>query len=287
MPPTAWIVASLAALNELPQHRWLLERAVACFQDDDRVLGLVLGGSLARGGADFYSDVDLYVVVRDESFDAAFAERDAVARAIGSPLFSFTVEPVPDGSRDYIVTYPGPIKLDLMYHRESEMEPGLKWDGRPVLKDDSGFLATVVSRSAGSRPSRPDPEDLVELEQKFWTWCWYAFGKISRGELWEALDRLHAIRSLALLPLLDLSAERPHEGYRRLERKLGPEMATRLAATVGTLLPEPLYAALQAEISLYRELRVIVFERYRLAFDPKPGEAIESEINRRWAAGRS
>jgi predicted nucleotidyltransferase len=274
---------SPAALNRLPQHRNLLERAVARFRDDDRVLGLVLGGSLALGGADFYSDVDLYVIVRDETFDAVFAERDAAAEAIGSPLFRFTVEPLPGGSRDYIVTYPGPVKLDLMYHRESEVVPGLKWEDRPVLKDDSGSLAVVVSRSAGSGPVRHAPEALAELEQKFWTWCWYVFGKISRGELWEALDGLHTIRTLALLPLLDRAAGRPHEGYRRLERKLDPRTSGLLAATVVPLQPGALYAALQAEITLFRELRVIVFDRYGLTFDPKPGEIIEEEISRRWA----
>lgn len=205
---------SLNALKRLPRHRSLLERAVARFRDDDRVPGLVLGGSLALGEADFYSDVDLYVIVRDEFFDAVFAEREAAAEAVGPPLFRFTVGPVPGGSRDFIVTYPGPAKLDLMYYRESELEPDPKWEDRPVLKDDSGSVSAVVSRSAGSAPDPPTLEALVELEQKFWTWCWYVFSKISRGELWEALDGLHAIRSLALLPLLDRAAERPHEGYR-------------------------------------------------------------------------
>ncbi len=262
---------NLTALNRLPQHRNLLERAVARFRDDDRVPGLVLGGSFALGGADFYSDVDLYMIVRDEVFDPVFAERDAAAQAIGSSLFRFTVEPVPGGSRDYIVTYPGPVKLDLMYHRESELEPGPKWENRLVLKDDFGSLDAVVSRSTGYEPDRLTLEVLAELDQKFWTWCWYVFGKIVRGELWEALDGMHTIRSLALLPLLDRAAERPHEGYRRLERKLDPETSGLLAATVVSLQPGALYAALQAEIALFRELRAIVFDRYGLTFDPKPG----------------
>jgi len=277
----------LIGLNRLPQHRSLLGRAVNHFRDDGRILGLVLGGSLARGGADFYSDVDLYVIVRDEFFDTVFAGRDAAAEAIGSPLFRFAVDPVPGGSRDYIVTYPGPVKLDLMYHRRSELEPGPKWENGLVLKDDSASLAAVVSRSVGSRPDHPAPEALVELDQRFWTWCWYVFGKIVRGELWEALDGAHTIRSRALLPLLDLAAERPHEGYRRLERKLDPATSGSLSATVASLQPEALYAALQAEIFLFRELRAIVFDRYGLTFDPEPGEIIEAEISRRWAAERA
>ena len=80
----------LPSLNRLSEHRKLLERAVARLRDDVRVVGLVAGGSLAHGAADFYSDVDLYIVVQDEAFDGIFAERDVIVEAVGSPLFSFT-----------------------------------------------------------------------------------------------------------------------------------------------------------------------------------------------------
>jgi len=49
------------------------------FRDDDRIVGMILGGSLAHGLADFYSDVDLYIVARDESLQAVFDERDVAA----------------------------------------------------------------------------------------------------------------------------------------------------------------------------------------------------------------
>ena len=272
-------------LDLLPAHRDLLERAVNHFQDDDRVVGMILGGSLARGAADFYSDVDLYIVAREESFEAVFDERDAAARSIGTPLFGFAVDPVPGGSRDYIVTYPGPVKLDLMYYRESEIGPDRKWAGRRVLVDDSGSLEDVISRSATFRPDLPQPKTLLELDQKFWTWCWYVFGKIMRGELWEALDGVHTIRSDALLPLLDWVSDRPHEGYRRLERKADPETAARLAATVSTLRPESLYAALQAEMDLFCDLRAAAFDRFGLTFDPAPERALKDEMSRLWTTG--
>ena len=275
------------SLDLLPVHRALVERAVNYFRDDDRVLGMILGGSLAHGPADFYSDVDLYIVARDESFEAVFDERDVAARAIGSPLFRFAVDPIPGGSRDYIVTYPGPKKLDLMYYRESEIRSDPKWEKQLVLKDAAGSLAAVVSRSTRAHLDRPEPGELLELDQKFWTWCWYVFGKIMRGELWEALDGLHTIRSEALLPMLDWTAGRPHEGYRRLERKIDPNAAARLAFTVASLEGEALYGALQATIALFYDLREIVFDRYGLTFDPAPEEVIRGEMGRHWAARRA
>src|SRR5829696_5402181 len=145
---------NVPGLDLLSAHRALLERAVNYFQGDDRVVSKILGGSLSHGAVDFYSDVDLYIVARDESFEAVFDEREAVVRTIGSPLFRFAVDPIPGGSRDYIVTYPGPVKLDLMYYRKSEVVPDPKWVGCPVLEDDSGSLETVVSSSAMFRPDR-------------------------------------------------------------------------------------------------------------------------------------
>ena len=269
-------------------HRELLERAVACLREDARVVGLVVGGSIAQGAADSYSDVDLYVVVRDQMFDEVIAERDAIVERVGSPLFAFDVDPAPGGSTDRIVVYEGPegfpIKFDFMYLKESDLGPAQRWSGCPVLEDTDGRVRAVVAQSEGLTPTLPSPEALLELNQKFWIWCWYVFGKIVRGELWEALDGLHDIRSLALVPLLDQAAGRSHEGHRRLESKLDPATASRLEATLSPLEPEALYAALRAEVELLRVLRAAVAVRYGLAFDPVPEEALEAEMDRHWAA---
>ena len=214
----------LPSLDRLPEHRELLERAFARFQDDVRAVGLVVGGSLAHGGADFYSDVDLYVVVRDGAFEDIFAERSSIAEAVGSPLFGFTVDPLPGGSTDYIVVYEGPIKFDFMYLQESDLEPHPKWVGCAVLKDTDGNVRALVARSEVLGPPRPSAEGLSELNQKFWTWCWYAFGKIERGELWKrwmAYIASAAWRSCLCWTGLSKGATKATEGWsaRRLQRK--------------------------------------------------------------------
>lgn len=153
-----------------------------------------------------------------------------------------------------------------------------------MLKDASGRVGAAIAHSEGLAPPQPTTEELLGLNQKVWTWCWYVFGKIVRGELREALDGLHGIRSLALVPLLHWDAERTHEGYRRLERKTDPEAASRLMATVAAVEPQVLYEALQAEMELFRRLRAVVFDRYGLTFDPTPEEVLASEMSRRWLA---
>jgi len=86
------------------------------------------------------------------------------------------------------------------------------------------------------------------------------------------------------VPLLDWAAERPHEGYRRMEDKLDAETASLLGATLSPLEPEALYAALRAETELFRGLRATIFDRHGLGFDPAPEEALEAEMGRLWAA---
>jgi hypothetical protein len=86
------------------------------------------------------------------------------------------------------------------------------------------------------------------------------------------------------VPLLDWSAERPHEGYRRLERKTNQGQASRWSATVAPMQAVALHAALRAEVGLFRELRAALLDRHGLTIDPAPEEVLESEMSRRWAA---
>lgn len=277
----------LQSLDHLPEHRVLLERAVGYFRDDDRVVGLILGGSLAKGIADLYSDIDLYLITRDGAFAALFDERETAALALGTPMFRFTMNPIPGGSWDYIVTYPGPVKLDLMYYRESETVPAPKWAGCVVFKDASDLIDDVLIRSRDLAPPPPTSEVLLELDQWFWTFCWYVFGKVMRGELWEALDGIHTIRSDALLPMLDWTFGRPHEGFRRLEIKLDLVMEERLTGTVAPLEAGVLYDALQAAMALFCDLRGRLFELRSLPPDLSRGGEIRDEMGRRWAARRA
>src|SRR5437660_10548863 len=75
-----------------PEHRRVLAKAVERFQQDDRIPGLLLGGSFASGSHDFYSDLDLYIVADDEHFADVLAEKTTAAATAGRMLTAF----VPD-----------------------------------------------------------------------------------------------------------------------------------------------------------------------------------------------
>jgi len=265
-------------LQEFPRHHALLEKALEHFWSDERVIGLVIGGSIAQGIMDFYSDVDLYIITRDEDFEAVFAERDVAANAIGKPLFRFIADHNPGGEHDYITLYEGPVKLDWMYCPRSDVTPGRKWAQGLVLKDQDGFLTGVKESWQEEETAGPTLEQLLVLNRKFWTWCWYVFGKIMRGESWQALSGLHAIRSMALLPMIGWAKGQSLQGYRRLEQEMSPELTSQLAATVGGLEPGELYNALEAEMDLFHALRASLFERCGLEHDISAEGVLRQEM---------
>jgi hypothetical protein len=57
-----------------PRYRALYERAVEVLDDDPRVISVALGGSIAAGTADRWSDLDLTVVTEPDAHDAFVAD---------------------------------------------------------------------------------------------------------------------------------------------------------------------------------------------------------------------
>jgi hypothetical protein len=183
----------------------------------------------------------------------------------------------------YIAVYDGPVKVDFNYVRLATATANWKMAARLVLKDTNEALRDVIRASAGLAAPPPSPEMLDALYNKFWTWCWYVFGKIARGELWEALDGVHTIRSLALVPLAEWDAGSTREGHRRIESRLSADVRMRLAATVSSLDATALYTVLQSEIDLFRDLQARVWPRYSVPFDETTGRVIREAIRSAWA----
>ena len=64
-----------------------MESCRAASETDPRVVAAFVGGSLATGTADEYSDLDLYLITTDEQYDSFFAERVAFMCQLGEPVF--------------------------------------------------------------------------------------------------------------------------------------------------------------------------------------------------------
>lgn len=231
-----------------PIHRQFLEHAVAVLRQDARIVGVAVAGSLAGGGADEFSDVDLVIAVEPEWFDPVLAERTAIAASLGNLAAAATGEHVGE-PRLLICLYHDPVlHVDLKFVPLPEAVPVV--DNPVAILDRDNRLEAVLRQRDGSYP----PPDIQWIEDRFWIWVHYLAGKIARGELFEALDGLSFLRRVVFVPLGLFRLGMTESGVRRLEEQ-APEVAHALTATVAQHNKVSLWNALDAAISLYRNYR--------------------------------
>src|SRR5215813_1169702 len=69
------------------RHQVIINRALEVCQADERIVALFLVGSYVNGHPDKYSDLDLYLLTKDEAHADFAAHRAEFIQALGEPLF--------------------------------------------------------------------------------------------------------------------------------------------------------------------------------------------------------
>lgn len=236
-------------IDRVPAHlRQLAEAVVAEAAADPRLLAVVAGGSIATGTSDEYSDLDLVLVCTPEGQAELLADPRSFAGRAGSLLAAFTGEHV--GEPRLLIAFYGPplVHVDLKFVTADDLRHRVE-DGVVLWQRDD-----TIDRMYGmSQPSWPqvDPQ---WIEDRFWVWTHYTAVKIARGELFEAVEALGAIRSAAIAPLATLGRTAKPSGVRRLET-LAPELLPEFRATVATADRDDCFRALSASVELYRKVR--------------------------------
>jgi hypothetical protein len=140
------------------------------------------------------------------------------------------------------------VHVDLKFVADSQLDQRVE-DGL-ILWQRDGALDAALRRAAPAWP-QPDPQ---WIEDRFWVWIHYGAAKLGRGELFECLDVLAALRAIVLGPLIARDGGHRAAGARRLEQ-MAPGLVPALEATVGDHTPHGCAAALRASAALYRQLR--------------------------------
>ncbi len=236
-------------LERIPARlRQFAAGAVAAAVGDDRLLAVIVGGSVASGTADEYSDLDLVLVSTADAHRHLLAEAMDFAGRLGPLLVAFTGEHV--GEPRLLITLYGPpaTHVDLKFvsvdDLDTRVENGL------VLWQRDDRIRDALARTTPAWPSA----DAQWIEDRFWVWIHYVAAKVGRGELFEAVDALGTIRGAALAPLLTAGRTDKPSGTRRVEQ-LAPEHMGALAATVARPDRADCLRAVQATVDLYQQLR--------------------------------
>ena len=222
-----------------------LDRVVPRMAADERVTAVALSGSLAHGSPDAFSDVDLVIAVPDEHHAAVMAERLALIASWTDLVIGFTGEHV--GEPRLIVALVGPplLHVDFTFLPESQFAAA------------ASRLRPLHGAASPASPPLEAPESPFDpqwIEDRFWVWIHYGATKLARGELFQVLDTLAALRSLVLGPLASVRAGAEPRGVRRLE-SVAPEDAVALRAAVAGYDRRQAADALLAAVELYRRWR--------------------------------
>ncbi|NOI79742.1 oxalate:formate antiporter [Vibrio tubiashii] len=233
----------------LPQsHKQLLEKIVACFSLDSRIVGLGASGSYATDTMDKYSDLDIVVAINPDDFPSIMEERFDLIDKVEGKVAAFTGEHVGEPRLVISIYEPGAVHVDFKF--VSLPDAAARVDDTQVLWQRGSCLSDVFATQQPHYP-QPDPQ---WVEDRFWIWVHYGATKIARGEYFEATEFLSFLRTVALSPLALKQQGLTPSGVRKIETRL-PDFAAQLEETVVKPEKQALIAAFEKITDLYLSLR--------------------------------
>ena len=234
----------------LPVHERFIERAIEYLRQDQRLTGLLAGGSMVNGSMDEYSDLDLIVVYRHECQREIMEQRLRIAEELGNLLSAFTGEHVGEPRLVICLYGPDPLHVDLKFVHPKELESRIE---NPKILWERGSDITTILNQTTTTPPYPDPQ---WIEDRFWVWIHYGATKLGRGELFEVIDLLTFMRSTVLGPLVLIRNGQQPRGVRKLE-KYGIQELEDLKGTISLHSFDSCYQALKNTINIYQSLRQV------------------------------
>lgn len=213
---------SSSAYPGTPEHQRLLRAIAQHYAHDDRVLAVIVFGSLGRGTWDEHSDLDLDVVIADGVTLDVQAEARRLCIAIGEE----PVVVVPGHADAADVVLASLMELSIRYHPLASTNPNIV-ETMVVL---AGPLAPSVIAEAGRQNQKPPPPGFPDLVGACIRQAVTADAKLHRENLWLGYLLLHEARD-RLLQIVAAShgVRRP---YHAIEGILSPELLARLRLTL-------------------------------------------------------
>ncbi|MCP1495114.1 putative nucleotidyltransferase [Peribacillus frigoritolerans] len=179
--------------ESLPKHRdVILKNALKDLKTDANVLAIYLGGSLAKGYIDNYSDVDLHTIVTSEKISDFIKDKKNRAKNWGEVLFYEDFNPF---SPVVVTHYDCFVKVDSWYHSPNEIVPSIWLKGLKVLYDPTNIISNVIKESS-NLVYKPSSEEVEFWRGKLLAFIHETYRAVMRDEIYYALSNLDRIRWL-------------------------------------------------------------------------------------------
>lgn len=245
-------------------HKAVVARFVATCQSDGRIMAAFLGGSYATGQADSHADLDLYLITTAEAYADFLADKEALIRQLGEPLF--------------LEDWGAPHGLFFILADGTE---GELWIGHTshfthlhggayiVLLDKEGILAGVnfPEHTADLDEQRAT---LRQFSMDFWHEWGHFHKALAREQLWFAYGALETMRHICVnLARLQHNFADPYIGaepFFKIEQALPVEQLTRLRTTCCALELAAIRQAGQTLLQFYREVATTLATSHKLPY---------------------
>lgn len=224
-------------------------RLLAALRADDRVVGIWAIGSLARGEADPWSDLDLLVAIRNEAFATLVAEWQTFLHSLTPTVFAQRLGAADKPTITAIT--PEWCRFDLTLVSDADERPH-SYVAKPLFSRAADTRASVFFTPT----AQSDSDRLTTLVSHFLRVLGLLPVVIGRGELIVGLTPVALLRD-ALIELYLLENGASRGGAKRLNNLLTNEQRRALEA-----LP-PLAPTAEAIIANHRAIAGLFLPRAR------------------------
>jgi hypothetical protein len=206
------------------EHEALLQKLQTLLQADERIAAAWLFGSVGRHTSDVFSDLDLWVVVKDEFIEVICAERQSYATGPGQPVLLLESPGNAPAEGAYLMAlYPGQTgvhQIDWYWQRQSDASlprhaillfdrVGIPQDDRQEQFDPPGTSSSLTQQERA--------QQATQLSTFFWAMSNIAVKSILRHQSWAAVSHLEGLQGLVdtMKRLVGLSTiQEGQEGWR-------------------------------------------------------------------------
>jgi predicted nucleotidyltransferase len=249
--------------SETARQEAIVDRVHRLLRKDGRVLSAWLVGSLAQGAGDRFSDVDLYIVPRDEYYQDVYSEREDLAQSLGDVLSTFEV--IWPNCEMLLVIFRNGIELDLCYCRLDQCEIFKSDCSYKVLFDKSGELEARLRD-----PVLHDGDPVEEVHKIVGPSHYHflhAIHGVARADLWSALYHVERLRAL-YIRLVASRLDRELPEWKALGQCDGVEHRE-LKRTFCAFDRESVRAAIGLLAKLFESELALLTQKYETAFEPE------------------
>ncbi len=207
------------------QHQALLQAIVSRYENDPRILAVIVFGSLGRGTWDAYSDIDCDIVVADDvRIDTLHELRllDESFSALGERIALI----VPDGDDAGDIQLESLMQLSIRYHPLAQTSPHIV-ESMKVLAGRVDHATVAAAGEANRDLANPPLSQLLDACVRY---AVVANICLHRDQIWSTVEVLHRMRGL--LMEMFTGTHGGERAYQFFQSEADEKVQARLGATL-------------------------------------------------------